>query len=391
MPIKKAEAGHPVKTSPYVVACVALLLVVTIGGIRLTCHDRGEILGFFRLGTFLPPSPYLGSVPAHVVSKGELGYDGQFFLALALDPCLSQPGSIASLDNPRYRYRRILYPLFAFMLSLGRKAWIPYLLVLVNAACMVGIVFPSALWFRDEGDSSWWALFVLGITGGWTVFFLSTADLLAGFLLILSLTVYLRGFSWVAAVAMAAAGMTHETTLLVLSVFWLDALFRKDWKSLFLFTLSPVPAVLWNLHIFHTLPPARSTTGIFENFTYPLGGVIAKIHALVAAPLHAKTLYEGLSFFIVTLMVVILGIAPRASRKARVLQGCGMVYLILYCLVSFHVFSYYLGYNRVFMNAGFLFVLMLTVPAWRRVKVGVLALSSLSAFLFVVAYTLGRI
>ena len=43
------------------------------------------------------------------INKGEVGYDGQQFLTIALDPALKNIESISALDNPRYRYRRIMY------------------------------------------------------------------------------------------------------------------------------------------------------------------------------------------------------------------------------------------------------------------------------------------
>ncbi len=387
----KSLKYHSIKPSPLRVACVAFILVTAVAGFNLVFHYHGEILGFFRIGTILPVSPYVGKIPEKVRSKGEMGYDGQFFLALAMDPGLSDPRSVAALDNPRYRYRRILYPFLANILSFGHKKEIPYILVALNIAFMVGVVFVSALWFRFQGASPWWGLFALGVTGGWTVLFLSTADLMAGFLLIFSLYAYVRGRVWAAALGMAAAGITHETLLLILGAFWLDALFKKDWRALGVFTLSTLPAVIWNLHILEVLPPTRSTTGILENFTYPFGGVVDKIRSLLSSPLSPKTAYEWVSFLLLTVILIVLSTAPSPSRETRVVRWSGIAYLIFYSLVSFHIFSYYLDVNRIFMNAGFLFVLTLAIPSWRRIKVGIMILFSLSSLLFVAAYSMGLV
>ena len=61
------------------------------------------------------------------------GYDGQFYFAIAHDPFLTRPDTAASLDDS-LRYRRILYPLTAWLLATGQPAALPYTLVLVNVA-----------------------------------------------------------------------------------------------------------------------------------------------------------------------------------------------------------------------------------------------------------------
>src|SRR6185295_9574986 len=99
---------------------------------------------FFRIGDSYP---HPGSLPADaLVHRGEPGYDGQFFLALAYDPGLRDPRTAASLDNPRYRARRILFPALAHVLALGNAAWIPWILIAINVlavACLAAVVAPE--------------------------------------------------------------------------------------------------------------------------------------------------------------------------------------------------------------------------------------------------------
>jgi hypothetical protein len=370
---------------------VAFIIVISVGLGNYFFHFQSEILGFFRIGTELPASPYLHGIPRHVLSKGELGYDGQFFLTLALDPSLGHKGSIAALDNPRYRYRRILYPILAYLLAFGRRTAVPYLLVGINAASLTGIVLVLALWFQKSGISPWFGLTGLALVGVWIVFLFSTAGLLGAFLLISALYAYIREKTWIAALAMAAAGLTHETLLLVLAGFWVDALIRKNRKDLFLLTLSVVPALFWNLHVLRILPSPGSTTGILENFTLPASGVIAKIRSLDFISLRVKMLYDSATFFLLSGMLFLLCFAPSPGGRKRVLRWCGVVYLVLYFLVSMQVFEYYLGFNRVFMNVGLLLSMSLVATPWRRLRIGLLTVSAAAAVAFVAAYTAGLI
>src|SRR5690349_2063764 len=57
---------------------------------------------------------------------GGTGYDGQFYLYIALDPLHAR----GYLDVPAYRYARPLYPLAARALALGRKGAVPWTLLL---------------------------------------------------------------------------------------------------------------------------------------------------------------------------------------------------------------------------------------------------------------------
>lgn len=59
---------------------------------------------------------------------GSEGYDGQFAYYIARDPL----NGWQQCDVPAYRYQRILYPVLARLLALGRESLIPYTLLLLN-------------------------------------------------------------------------------------------------------------------------------------------------------------------------------------------------------------------------------------------------------------------
>jgi hypothetical protein len=128
----------------------------------------GNITGFFRIGTVLPLSPLLDPQQTFVF-KGELGYDGQQFLSIALDPFLKQDGTIAALDHPSYRYRRILYPLLGYLLGLGSPELIPHALVGINAIAIALIVGFVTAYFKGHLIPEKRAIGVLAIPGIWIV------------------------------------------------------------------------------------------------------------------------------------------------------------------------------------------------------------------------------
>jgi len=89
------------------------------------------------------------------------GYDGQFSYYIALDPLHARP----YIDDPSYRYSRIVYPMLARALALGQPALIPYTLILINWLALAGGALALAVLLRRRGVSPWIAL-VYGLYPG---------------------------------------------------------------------------------------------------------------------------------------------------------------------------------------------------------------------------------
>ena len=94
------------------------------------------------------------------------GYDGQFYFFIAQDPFLRSPATAHSLDNSQ-RFRRILYPFVAWLLSLGNRGALPYLLVLVNVLASAATVAACAVAARRAGRPPILALAVAIFPGLW--------------------------------------------------------------------------------------------------------------------------------------------------------------------------------------------------------------------------------
>src|ERR1044071_6399973 len=60
----------------------------------------------------------------HYVYESSPGYDGAYYLQLALYPTLENPELKKAIDNLPYRARRILFCWVAWAIGLGQPAWI---------------------------------------------------------------------------------------------------------------------------------------------------------------------------------------------------------------------------------------------------------------------------
>src|SRR5512133_2466968 len=74
---------------------------------------KGNISGYYRIGS-VKISPLLPRDNL-IIHEGPHGCDGQQFLTLALDPLLLNPHTKDALDNPKYRAKRIMYPVLGYI------------------------------------------------------------------------------------------------------------------------------------------------------------------------------------------------------------------------------------------------------------------------------------
>jgi hypothetical protein len=173
-------------------------------------------------------------------ANGTVGYDGQFFLYIALDPTGARP----YLDNAAYRYGRPVYPLVARAVALGRATAIPWTLLLVGIASVVTATFALATLLGREGASPWYG----ALAGAYPGLFLGVShDLsepLAYALVAAGLLVLRRRTLLGSALLFALAGLTRETTLIfpVVIGVWLLLAERRRRDGAFLLG---VPVVSW--------------------------------------------------------------------------------------------------------------------------------------------------
>lgn len=132
---------------PWVVVLVVALLYV---GVTLARHG-GDPLALALVG-----SRYGQGDP-----QGTEGYDGQFSYFIARDPLHGWQ----YCDAPAYRTQRILYPLLAWALALGRPEAVGWTLIAVNLAALAGGTWATERLLVRRGVSRWYAL-GYGLYGG---------------------------------------------------------------------------------------------------------------------------------------------------------------------------------------------------------------------------------
>jgi hypothetical protein len=115
---------------------IAIGLVVLFLASVARFYHRGtgftSLIGFPAGHDF--EAPALRAVP-HYDYPAWASYDGQFYAQRALDPLLRDPAVDRAMDLAPYRARRILFSWTAYLVGLGRPAWILEAYALQNVVC----------------------------------------------------------------------------------------------------------------------------------------------------------------------------------------------------------------------------------------------------------------
>ena len=343
----------------------------------------GNITGFFRIGSVLPLSPFL--IPDQtLIFQDELGYDGQQFLSIALDPFLQDLDTLASLDHPAYRYRRILYPLLSYFLGFGNYQIIPYVMVAINAIAILLIIWVTGLYFKSYSAKVNQALYVLAIPGVWIVLSLSTSDLLAGLFFVSAFYFYQNNKPIYMSLMVSLGCLTRETLLLL----WISLVFSAMWQkkdSYFKYLgLALIPPLAWNIYVILLGLNGAPGTG---NLGSLLFGIVQKILSLFTEKFSPKTIFEAYLFILLILAFALVFWLSSPLRSAnRPLLVCSLIYLGMFSVTSLLILKYYLDYSRVFLDVYLLAVLTINFRSFPR-KTIFFSASSLASIAFLVLHS----
>ncbi len=164
---------------------------------------------------------HVGFVAARLLAVGDASgfvvYDGLAYFRIALDPLtLAVEDHGIAFTRPAYWQTRIGYPVTSWAGSLGGRAHLlPVVLVLVNLLAVAGLALLASRTAIRLGRSAWWG----AVPALWAGFLVGLGqDLtepLAGLLLLGALVLLRARRHLPAALALTAAGLTRETTLVV--------------------------------------------------------------------------------------------------------------------------------------------------------------------------------
>jgi hypothetical protein len=246
----EARAGTRARPRVWPVAVVLVAFYLPFVVARLAAHDA---YWFVHVGRqMLEESTTSTEITPALGWQSQVGYDGQYYFALAVDPRQAEdymPRGIAGIV-----YSRPVYPALAGVFGASATTAVPYAMLILNLLAVGAGTLAVASWLRRRRASPWFAL-LYGLFPG--LIFCVFRDLTepTAFALVTVAAVTLdrgtRRAVVLAAALFALAALTRETTLVFAvgaAVGLLASDWRARWRRAILFLAAcVVPLLVWRL------------------------------------------------------------------------------------------------------------------------------------------------
>jgi len=269
--MRSAVPGSPTTDWTRVAAVTIVVLALWVAEITVVAGLRYEwdVRAFARFGRRFSAAQLVPGVPL----TGRIGYDGQFYAAIATDPLLRLDETRRALDNPGYRSGRILLPAMAWAVTGGRRDIAPVAYVWL---CWVGALagpLVAVMWAgRRSGVSPWWGLALCLSPGISTSILRAMPDGAAGALAVGGLWAWSANRRAPAIGLLALAVLCRETTWVFIAGAALADLTRSRWRAAaMVFALPAVPWILWRQWL--AAQSVRGRVGLGHNFAVPFEGI----------------------------------------------------------------------------------------------------------------------
>ena len=250
-------------------ALVAVLAAALGQYLTVRYNYEGHATALFFTGSSRPvPPPLVGEV---YQVEDPRGFDGQLYHYVAHDP-LMRRGFDQYVDNPRLRWRRILVPGLASVLSFGNSGWVDW----SYFGVVLGFVFLGAYWvaryLAGLGIYPGFALGFVALPGVFGSLERMTVDvallaLCAGFAVYAS-----RDADWKLYAVLALCPFARETGVLVTAGYAFHNLLQRQWLRLVICCMSVAPYGVWVGYVH--LKTGEDLTAWFAG--YPFAGLVER-------------------------------------------------------------------------------------------------------------------
>jgi hypothetical protein len=329
-------------------ACAVVFVLVTV---TLRWDRASGFTPLIAFGENWAPQrlPALKDLPVATVPGG--GYDGQFYAQIAVQPEPTSPVVQKALDNPAYRFRRILLPLLAHVLGGGQPWAILNIYALLNLAAWLWL---AAIWWVEVGASTKfgaavWLACLLSL-GALDSVRLSLTDLPATLCLVLAVRAMQKSRPKLATLWFLAGGLVRETSIFAGMVFpngktpaarvWL-------WRG-----LAVAPVMAWTVWLWLYMPGDSGA----QVLAWPGVGVVE--HLATCARQIAAGNFDSRYVFG---LIGALGLAYQSLflltswRESDPWTRLGLPFAVLFWCLSPYVFSGYWAAARAVLPLTFAF------------------------------------
>ncbi len=323
---------------------------------------RPDLSPIICYGQFFAPRQLPEIRAMHPALGSFLGFDGQFYVQIALDPSLRRPDLPVAVDSLSYRGQRILLPALAWVLGAGRPAAIVVIYALLNLGFFYGLLAVLARRLPTDSLRGMLVLYAILLTTGSLVSVeYAMTDLPAATLAVASL-----GAAEIpAGILLALAVLTKPTYALFLfgRILPLPGAGREWLRRSLLFLLAATPFLLWEDYLQHVctgeVVDRTQFASPFVAWTrLAVGNWQALVHPVAAVTWVGRSdaLFQLLALVSSTAQAVFLVVRPRVRNPVWVVGAAFAV--LLFCLPDKTIIDAE-GYTRTVLPLEIAFNLLL--------------------------------
>jgi hypothetical protein len=307
-------------------------------------------------------------LPDGLTVRRSVGFDGQFFYRLALNPFTTKRAEFGlRLDQPSRRQQRILYPIVAWIVSgFGRARAVPWALIAINIFTFAAIGWLGASLARSAGRSELAGLFFVATPGILVALAFDTGEVVAVALALATLLSLRSGrFGWATALATLAL-FARETTLvipigLLIAIVWVrrrGGRYEIGGRAVPL-AVAVGPIVLyvgWQALLWARWgrPAFTSTDG--SDLGLPIAGIVKAVRIWSR---RGQTV-DNAFFLLAVALVIVLGLVSLRRSTAHPHEKAAFAVAVLLALLyQWTVMVHYVTYLRALSETYVLGVLML--------------------------------
>lgn len=264
---------------PLFAALLGMVFILFYWAQAVHVQGRGNPTALINVGREFVDKAHMPHDFGVHVHRGN-GFDGQFFLYLASDPLLTRDSTIARLDDPLLRARRIGYPAVLCLLALGHEYSMAATMFLVCALAVGAVAGVLAQLGGGGGPPRRGLLIALAFVFAYptlTAAHFLTAELQTMALVALAVLTWQAGSARWAALCCALAALSKETAALLPLALALGALLRGDARRAGLFAASVLPLAAWVAWLHWGRGLAFVPGGDMKNVAWPFAGALRRL------------------------------------------------------------------------------------------------------------------
>lgn len=200
--------------------------------------------------------------------KNVAGYDGQFYYYIAQD-LLATRGIYKYIDNPVFRYQRIMHPMLVYFFALGIFGLFPFTMVLINVLSIIYSSVIVGIMLDEQHKNPWCALFYSFLSGLIFAVLKDCVEPLAMSFMVTGFYFYSKKKISLTCLFFLLASLTRETLIILIFLLFIESILlgRKWGKEKIFILYSLIPFIAWQGYLwvkFQEVPFFR-IFGIFKS------------------------------------------------------------------------------------------------------------------------------